>query len=105
MYRLIEGENAIIDHQTYDLYKDVDATVKTAISFIETDKKWFFFAFRGSTSKSPKWLLIDEKNNGYTDFSEISEKLKAYLSTDHIAQRKWKEVDTFITIKEIIYKL
>ena len=79
--------------------------LKTAISFIEADKNWCFFAFRGSTSKSPKWLLIDEKNNGYTDFSEISEKLRIYLSKGHIIQRKWKEVDTSITIKEIIHKL
>lgn len=105
LYNLIEGENALIDHQTYDLYKDVDATVKTAISFIESDKKWSFFAFRGSTSKSPKWLLIDEKNKGYTDFSDISEKLRSYLSKENIVQRSWKDVDASISIKEIINKL
>jgi len=105
LYSLIEGEGALIDHQTYDLYKDVDATVKTAISFIDTDKKWSFFAFRGNTSKSPKWLLIDEQNKGHTDFSDISEKLRHYLSNGNIIQRKWKEVDTSITIKEIILKL
>ena len=105
LYSLIEGETALIDYETYNLYKDVDATVKTAISFVETDKKWCFFAFRGSTRKSPKWLLIDEKNKGYTDFSDICEKLRDYLSKDNIIQRKWKEVDTSVTIKEIISKL
>jgi superfamily II DNA or RNA helicase len=105
LYNLIEGDGALIDHQTYDLYKDVDATVKTAISFIESDEKWSFFSFRGSTSKSPKWLLIDEKNKGYTDFSEISERLKSYLCKGNIIQRKWKEFDTSITIKEIIHRL
>lgn len=105
LYSLIEGENAIIDHEVYDLYKDVDATVKTAISFVESDKTWCFFAFRGSTSKSPKWLFIDENNKGYTDFSEISEKLQLYLVKGNIIQRKWNEVDTTYTIKQIIQKL
>lgn len=105
LYSLIEGENALIDIATYHLYKDVDATVKTAVSFIETDKSWCFFAFRGSTSKSPKWLFIDEKNKGYTDFSEITEKLKSYLGKDNITQRKWKEVETSYTIKQVIHKL
>jgi len=50
-------------------------------------------------------LLIDEQNKGHTDFSDISEKLRHYLSNGNIIQRKWKEVDTSITIKEIILKL
>ncbi|PVD50140.1 hypothetical protein DC498_21230 [Terrimonas sp.] len=105
LYSLIEGENSLIDHKIYDLYKDVDATVKTAVSFVETDNNWCFFAFRGSTSKSPKWLFIDENNKGYTDFSEITEKLKHYLTKKDIIQRRWKEVDASLTIKQIIYKL
>lgn len=105
LYSLTEGDNALIDPRTYDLYKDVDATVKTAVSFVETDKNWCFFAFRGSTSKSPKWLFIDENNKGYTDFSEITEKLKLYLAKENIIQRKWKEVNTALTIKQIIHKL
>lgn len=105
LYSLIEGKNALIDKKTYDQFKDVDATVKTAVSFIETDKNWCFFAFRGSTSKSPKWLFIDEKNKGYTDFSEITELLKIYLAEGSVIQRKWNEVDTTFTIKQIIYKL
>lgn len=105
LYSLIEGENALIDHKTYELYNDVDATVKSAVSFIETDTNWCFFAFRGSARKSPKWLFIDERNKGYTDFSEITEKLKFYLAKKNIIQRSWKEVDATLAIKQIIYKL
>ncbi len=105
LYGLIEGEKALIDHKIYDLYKDVDATVKTAVSFVEADKNWCFFAFRGSASKSPKWLFIDENNKGYTDFSEIAEKLKIYLAKGNVIQQNWKEVDTDLTIKQIIHKL
>lgn len=90
----MEGGDSLINHQIYDTYKDAEATVKSAISFIESDKNWSFFAFRGSTTRSPKWLLIDEQNKGYTDFSEITKKLKEYLAKDNIIQRKWSEVDT-----------
>lgn len=105
LYSLIEGSDALIDHETYEMYKDVDATVKTAISFVESDINWCFFAFRGSTTKSPKWLLIDEKGKGHTDFSEITNKLKTYLINDNIIQRKWNEVDTASQMTKIIQKL
>ena len=105
LYGLIEGSDALIDHHTYEMYRDVDATVKTAISFVESDLNWCFFAFRGSTTKSPKWLLIDEKGKGHTDFSEISNKLQTYLIKDNIIQRKWKEVDTTLQMDQIIRKL
>jgi superfamily II DNA or RNA helicase len=105
LYSLIEGESALIDNSTYETYKDVDASVKTAISFLETDQPWSFFAFRGSTERSPKWLLIDSKNKGYTDFSEIAEKLRQYLSNGRAVQKRWNEVDTPETIRQVIYRL
>ncbi|ROI03257.1 hypothetical protein EGI16_11880 [Chryseobacterium sp. G0240] len=105
LYNLIEGKDALIDHITYEMYKDVYETVKTAISFVQSDKNWCFFSFRGSTAKSPKWLFIDEKNKGYTDFSEITIKLKTYLVKDNIIQRKWQEVDTPSIMTKIIYRL
>lgn len=105
LYSLMEGKDSLIDNQTYELYKDVDATVKTAVSFIETNKNWYFFAFRGSTSRSPKWLLIDERNKPYTDFADITQKLKEYLVKGNIIQRKWNEVDTSAQMKQIIHKL
>lgn len=105
LYSLMEGEDSLINNQTYETYKDVDATVKTAVSFIETDKNWCFFAFRGSTSRSPKWLLMDEKNKTYTDFADIAKKLKEYLVKDNVIQRKWNEVDTNAQMKKILYKL
>lgn len=105
LYNLLDGKGALIDSATYEMYKDVDATVKTAVSFIETDQEWCFFAFRGSIGKSPKWLFIDEKNKGYTDFSEICIKLKTYLSDKNIISRTWKEVAISSTIERVISKL
>jgi superfamily II DNA/RNA helicase len=105
LYSLVEGDDALIDKHIYNEFKDVDATVKSAISFIETDKSWSFFAFRGDSTRSPKWLFIDENNKALTDFSEITEKLKMYLDKKKIEQRKWNEVDTGEEIKKIMRKL
>ncbi len=105
LYSLIEGTDALIDAITYHEFKDVDSTVKTAVSFIESDKSWSFFAFRGSTTRSPKWLFIDEKNKAFTDFAEIAGKLKEYLKPKEIIQRRWNEVDTGNEIQKIIRKL
>ncbi|MGE0635778.1 MAG: SNF2-related protein [Bacteroidia bacterium] len=105
LYSLIEGDDALIDKHIYTEFKDVDATVKSAISFIETDKSWSFFAFRGDSTRSPKWFFIDENNKALTDFSEITEKLKMYLDKKKIEQRKWNEVDTGEEIKKIMRKL
>ena len=105
LYGLLEGKDALINNDLYNQFKDVDSTVKTAVSFIESDKNWSFFAFRGSTTRSPKWLFIDERNKAYTDFAEISSKLKEYLNSKEIIQRKWNEVGAGEEIKKIIVKL
>ena len=102
LYSLIEGKDALIDHAIYKEFKDVDATVKSAVSFVDSDRNWCFFAFRGSTSRSPKWLFIDERNNGYTDFAEITQKLKTYLNGSTITQRKWADVDMGNQMKRIV---
>lgn len=105
LYSLIEGKDALIDKLIYDEFKDVEATVKSAISFVESDKSWSFFSFRGDSTRSPKWLFIDENNKPFTDFSEITEKLKIYLNKKNVVQRKWNEVDTPNEIKKVIRKL
>lgn len=105
LYQLVDGEDALIDIETYEIFRDVDASVKTAISFVESATNWSFFAFRGDARRSPKWLFIDEKNNGHTDFSEITHLLKERLKKKEVIQRKWEDVNTAEEIRKIVYKL
>lgn len=87
----IYGAEALIPPQTYETYKDVDASVKTAISFVASDRKWSFFALRGDVHRSAKWLFIEE-GRGTTDFTEIAKKLKTYLPAEDLVQRRWADV-------------
>lgn len=105
LYSLIEGPDALINNTLYQEFKDVEAAVKTAVSFVENDKNWSFFAFRGNAGRSPKWLFIDEKNRPFTDFAEITNKLKMYLGKNTIIQRRWKQVNTQKEMKKLMHKL
>ncbi len=54
LYSLIEGKNALIDPTTYNEFKDVEATVKSAISFVESDKIWSLLCFQRGFYKKPQ---------------------------------------------------
>jgi superfamily II DNA or RNA helicase len=105
LYDLIEGDTRLIDEQTYKQYINVDATVKTAVSFIESNVAWSFFAFRGDVKRSPKWLLFDERGKAHTDFSAICEKLRHYLQPQNIIQKRWTDVAIKVEIDKAVYKL
>lgn len=92
LQNLIDGEKALIDPKTYEVYKDVEASVKTAISFIESNRSWSFFALRGDVRRSAKWLFI-EGAQGTTDFTVITQKLQDYLSGEDVVQRRWSDVE------------
>lgn len=92
LHGLMDGDHALIDPNIYATYKDVEASVKTAISFVESNQTWSFFALRGDVRRSAKWLFI-ENGNGITDFTAITSKLREYLSGSDIRQRRWSEVE------------
>ncbi len=89
LYDLVEGESAIVSPEIYTQVKDVEATIKTRVSFVESDSDWSFFAIRGDSTRSPKWYFIDSSGKASTDFSEISDLLRARLQNPNIKQEKW----------------
>lgn len=89
LYDLAEGESAIIPADVYEQVKDVDATIKTRVSFVESENEWSFFAIRGDSIRSPKWYFIDDAGKASTDFSEISELLRFHLQKPTLKQEKW----------------
>jgi superfamily II DNA or RNA helicase len=89
LYDLVEGESAIIPSDVYEQVKDVEATIKTRVSFVESENEWSFFAIRGDNIRSPKWYFIDDVGKASTDFSEISELLRFHLQKSTLKQEKW----------------
>jgi len=89
LYDLVEGESAIISANIFDQVKDVEATIKTRVSFVEAESDWSFFAIRGDSTRSPKWYFIDANGKASTDFSEISDLLRFHLKESTIKQEKW----------------
>lgn len=89
LYDLVEGKSAIIPTDVYNQVKDVEATIKTRVSFVESENEWSFFAIRGDSTRSPKWYFIDDAGKTSTDFSEISELLRLHLQKPTLKQEKW----------------
>ncbi|RZJ36558.1 MAG: hypothetical protein EOO51_00115 [Flavobacterium sp.] len=77
---LKEGASAIIDQKTYDEFRNVDAEVKTRVSFLAGEKSWCFVALRGSSTRSPKWYFLDDKDEIHSDYSDICNLLRQNIS-------------------------
>jgi len=97
IYDLIDGDNALIDKNTYEEIRKVIGSVKSRVSFVKSSSPFSFFAFRGDASKSPKWFFIDGQDNTYTEFPEICEQLRKHIQVGNIINEKWtKETDKFL---------
>jgi superfamily II DNA or RNA helicase len=94
---LKEGDHALISEGIYETIKDVQVTIKTRVSFVETAQSWVFFAIRGSKSQSPRWYFIDHKNGFHTEFPDVCEQLRKYLN-DGVQPIDWnqEQLDKFI---------
>lgn len=94
---LKEGEKAVIDEAIYEQIKEVQAIIKTRVSFVTCEKSWVFFALRGSKHQSPRWYFIDHEKKFYTEFPTICEELRKYL-IGNLQRAEWNqaELDAFI---------
>jgi len=94
---LKEGVHPLIIESVYEKIKDVQVAIKTRVSFVKTTQSWVFFAIRGSKNQSPRWYMIDHENGFHTEFPDICEQLRKYLS-DGVQRMDWNqsELDKFI---------
>lgn len=77
---LKEGKKPLINESLYEEFKDVSSSVKTKVSFLNSDKDWCFFALRGDKNKSPKWYFIDSENKIHIDFPDICLQLRRHIT-------------------------
>lgn len=76
---LVEGERALIPSQTYAYYKGVRADVRCKVSILQSKNSFGFFAFKGTQSRSPKWVLVDSNQVVTKDLMTIANKLSTWL--------------------------
>jgi len=87
---LKEGDNPLVREETYEIYKDVHASVRTRVSFVGDDKNWCFIALRGEKNRSPKWYFIDNENAIHTEFSDVCVQLRKHIKKES-KKLKWND--------------
>lgn len=87
---LKEGKTALLKEDDYNQFKDVSSSVKTKVSFVNSDVNWCFIATRGSKYKSPKWYFINDEDDIKTDYPEICDLLRSNLSRTS-QELKWDD--------------
>lgn len=79
------GENGIVDLETYEEMKDIDAKVLTKVSLLESSEKWCFACISTRKNGPPIWVYIDgnklrsERKGIDTDLQNISNLLQKKL--------------------------
>ena len=75
---LKEGPNAIIKEKEYLQFEDVRAQVKTGVSFVSSQSNWCFISIRGTSQKSPRWVLIEKEDEPiiHKEFHKICHRLR-----------------------------
>jgi len=82
---LKEGEDPLINEGLYEEFRNVSSSVRTKVSFLNSDKNWCFFALRGDKNKSPKWYFIDNDNKIHIDFPDICMQLRNHITKEAIS--------------------
>lgn len=90
---LKEGDDTLITQEEYNELRNVEATLKTGVSFLESSEEWCFIALRGDKQHSPKWYFIEpnQSNAINTDFPVICNLLKKYLKNKKHQKLEWND--------------
>ena len=57
--KLVEGSDALISKDDYDLMKDVTAQVISHVSLVRSDSKWCFLVLQTEKNWAPQWVFLD----------------------------------------------
>ena len=96
------GVGGIVDIDTYEKMKEIDAKILSKVSLIESDEKWCFACISTRKNGPPIWVLIDgkemrsEQRGIDTDFRKISDFLRERLPNSEDAEHD-EETDEIIS--------
>jgi SNF2-related domain/Helicase conserved C-terminal domain len=88
---LVEGDTALISPADYESVRDSKARVISAISVIESERRWCFLAVAGVADGMPQWVLVrDADPTVSVDLHQIPKELRGLLG-DHATNRPLDE--------------
>ncbi len=103
VHDLYEGSQPLISRETYDTYRNVDASVKVKLSIGHSEHPWVFLAVKGTKAISPRWYFVDADKKISVELGEVCRQLRHHInSTDHW-EIHWsdavqKELDLYIKL-------
>lgn len=78
---LVSGAGALVEDATYRKMLDVQATVISSVSVVESQDDWSFFAVAGTEWGAPRWVYFDS-DGVETDLEGVSRRLRVRLGPD-----------------------
>lgn len=81
--RLVSGDIALVEPETYEAYRHVNARVLSRVSIVRSGSPWAFFSLAGGSFRAPHWVLFRGfAGSPVTELAAICDELRARLSGD-----------------------
>lgn len=103
VHNLYEGNDPLIPLETYETYKDVDASVKVKLSIGRSERPWVFLAVKGTKAISPRWYFVDANQQISVELGEVCRKLRQHINNTEKWEEAWSnavqhELDRYIKL-------
>ena len=80
---LVCGENALIDNDTYEHYRNIRARVLSRVSVIKSRSPWAFFCIKGGSFDAPRWVFLpNTMGAAVTELDDVCSHLRERLNED-----------------------
>jgi hypothetical protein len=78
---LIDGENALVRPDVYRSVRNSRVQLRTAVSVLQTDQRWGFYALSAAGMAPPRWMFVDGSSaEPLTDLDLITARLRERLA-------------------------
>jgi superfamily II DNA or RNA helicase len=78
---LVEGESALVPPDVYRTVRRSRAEIRTAVSVLQTEQRWGFYAISAAGRAAPRWIYLDASSSQpVMDLDQIATTLRQRLS-------------------------
>ncbi len=80
---LVQGDNALVDEDTYEHYRHITAKVLSRVSLVKSKSPWAFFCLKSGNFGAPRWVLFPNHTGpAVTSLEQVSNELRERLNED-----------------------